>query len=60
MRLTSVPNGSSVPLPARLAQLARWIGNIVSEPATAWWAAKYLTLHPYLLDQIELTRGTDS
>ena len=54
MRLTSAPNGSSVPLPARLAQLARWIGSIVSEPATAWWAAKYLTLHPYLLDQIEL------
>jgi len=42
------------PLPPRLWHLARWIGRILGEPVTAWWAAGYPVLHPHLLDQVEL------
>ena len=42
------------PLSLRLLfRLARWIAKIVHEPVVPWWAARYLSLHPKLLDEIE-------
>jgi len=41
------------PLPPRLTYLADWIVKIAHEPVAPWWAAKYPTLHPYLLGWIE-------
>ena len=40
-------------LSLRLFQLTRWIGKIVHEPVVPWWAARYSSLHPRLLDEIE-------
>ena len=53
-RLAGVAGGSTVPLPSRLAHVARWIEKVAPEPVTAWWAAKYHTLHPDLLNGMEL------
>ena len=36
-----------------LFRLARWIAKIVHEPVVPWWAARYSSLHPKLLDEIE-------
>jgi len=42
------------PLSLRLLfRLARWIAKIVHEPVVPWWAARYSSLHPKLLDEIE-------
>ena len=41
------------PLSFRLFHLARWIAKIVHEPVVPWWAARYSSLHPKLLDEIE-------
>ena len=41
------------PLSFRLFHLARWIAKIAHEPVVPWWAARYSTLHPKLLDEIE-------
>jgi hypothetical protein len=44
----------------RLRQLGFWIQNVASEPATVWWAAGQLGLHPEIQEQIrfELEHGT--
>ena len=41
------------PLSLRLFQLTRWIAKIAHEPVVPWWAARYSSLHPKLLDEIE-------
>ena len=41
------------PLSFRLFHLARWIAKIAREPVVPWWAARYSSLHPKLLDEIE-------
>ena len=41
------------PLSFRLFHLARWIAKIAHEPVVPWWAARYSSLHPKLLDEIE-------
>ncbi len=41
------------PLSPRLFQLARWIAKIAHEPVAPWWAARYSSLHPSLLGEIE-------
>lgn len=41
------------PLSFRLFHLARWIAKIAHEPVVPWWAARYSSLHPRLLDEIE-------
>ncbi len=37
----------------RLFDLIQWIAKIVHEPVVPWWAARYSSLHPKLLDEIE-------
>ena len=41
------------PLSFRLFHLAQWIAKIAHEPVVPWWAARYSSLHPKLLDEIE-------
>ena len=41
------------PLSFRLFHLARWIAKIAHEPVVPWWAARYSSLHPKLLDELE-------
>ena len=41
------------PLSFRLFHLARWTAKIAREPVVPWWAARYSSLHPKLLDEIE-------
>ena len=53
-QLPDLRGGPTSPLPSRLGQLAGWIAKVVPEPVTAWWVARYWTLHPNLLNQIEL------
>ena len=36
----------------RMFHLARWIGNVAHQPVVPWWAARYMRLHPVLLDEI--------
>src|SRR5438046_10712217 len=50
-------DGQTAALPDRLSSLARWIGQTLNEPASAWWAAGHGTLHETLLDQIEWHLG---
>jgi len=52
-RLAGISRQWADPLSPRLFHLARWIGRVAHEPVTVWWAAKYTTLHPKMLDQIE-------
>ena len=40
-------------LSPRLFQLARWIAKAAHEPVAPWWAARYSSLHPHLLGEIE-------
>ncbi|MFP3586887.1 SIR2 family protein [Paraburkholderia sp. SIMBA_055] len=39
-------------LPARLADLGQWVIRIADHPATVWWAAKQLPLHPHIQERI--------
>lgn len=39
-------------LPIRLAQLGIWIAKIADEPASVWWAAHQIALHPDIQRQI--------
>ena len=59
-RLAGIGRQHVPPLPARLVHLAEWIVKIAHEPVAPWWAAKYPTLHPYLLDRIEWRVGQSS
>jgi hypothetical protein len=56
-RLGSFGGRQTVALPDRLFSLARWIGQNLNEPTSAWWAAGHGTLHDRLLDQIEWHLG---
>jgi hypothetical protein len=53
-RLANVGGRWANRLPPRLFHLARWIGKVVWEPTTVWWASGYPMVHSSLLDQIEL------
>ena len=41
------------PLSFRLFDLIQWIAKIAHEPVVPWWAARYSSLYPKLLDEIE-------
>ena len=41
------------PLSHRLSHLVLWIGKIAHEPVAPWWAARYSSLHPDLLGELE-------
>jgi hypothetical protein len=56
-RLGSFGGRQTTALPDRLFSLARWIGQNLNEPTSAWWAAGHGTLHDTLLDQIEWQLG---
>ena len=56
-RLAGISRQHVASLPTRLVHLAEWIMKIAHEPVAPWWAAKYPTLHPYLLDRIEWRVG---
>ena len=56
-RLGSFGGRQTAALSDRLFSLARWIGQTINEPASAWWAAGHGTLHDTLLDQIEWQLG---
>jgi SIR2-like domain len=56
-RLSGFGGRQTAALPDRLFSLARWIGQTINEPASAWWAAGHGTLHDTLLDQIEWQLG---
>ena len=53
LRLAGMPSIENIPLPPRLFQLALWIVKIAHEPVALWWAAKYPSLHPFLIVRIE-------
>ena len=48
-----------IPLPPRLFRLALWIVRVSHEPMALWWAAKYQSLHPFLLYRIKLRLRQD-
>ncbi len=52
-RLGGRPAAGQEPVPARLWNLIRWIGNSFRSPTIAWWAVRQFGLHPRLLDHIE-------
>ena len=56
-RLGSFGGRQTAALPDRLFSLARWIGQAIDEPASAWWAAGHETLHDMLLGMIEWHLG---
>jgi len=51
---TNVPG-----LPARLAEIGTWIMKVSEQPASVWWAARQLGLHPDIQERIQwrLERG---
>jgi hypothetical protein len=53
-RLAGVWRDRADPLSPRLFHFARWITKIAIDPTVVWWAADYKSLHPNLLNQIEL------
>ena len=52
-RLGSFGGRQTAALPDRLFYLARWISQVINEPAAAWWAAGHGSLHEMVLSQIE-------
>ena len=56
-RLAGISRQHVAPLPSRLVHLAEWIVKIAHEPVAPWWAAKYASFHPYLLDRIQWRVG---
>lgn len=44
---TNVPN-----LPSRLYEIGTWIAKVADQPASVWWAASQLGLHPDIQKQI--------
>lgn len=52
--LPNLRGESTMALPSKLARLVGWIVKVVPEPVTAWWVARCWTLHPNLLNLIEL------
>ena len=51
-RLAGIGRECNGPLPPDLYHLARWIGTVAHHPVVPWWAARYLRLHPIVLDEI--------
>ncbi len=45
---TNVPR-----LPSRLAEIGIWIMKVADQPASVWWAASQLGLHPDIQEQIQ-------
>jgi hypothetical protein len=54
-RLTNLTGRAMAQIPPRLFHMSRWIAKNIADPVTPWWAAKQLTLHPELLNQIDFT-----
>jgi hypothetical protein len=52
-RLGGFRRSHAAALPDRLFSLARWIVQVIHEPAAAWWAAGQGSLHDTLSSQIE-------
>ena len=52
-RLAGSSGHAADPISPRLFYVSRWFGKVLDQPASIWWAAGYLTLHPGLTDQIE-------
>src|SRR4029077_3053674 len=52
-RLGSFRGRQTAALPDRLFSLARWIVQVINDPAAAWWAAGHGSLHETLMSQIE-------
>lgn len=48
------------PLPQRLSALIGWVVKVCEMPATLWWAARYRSLHPKLINAIEHRLKTDN
>jgi hypothetical protein len=46
-------------LPTRLVHVGLWLTSVAHQPAALWWAARYSTLHPSVLDGIERRLLTD-
>ena len=53
LRLAGMPGLEHIPLPPRLFQLALWIVKIAHDPVALWWAARYSSLHPFLIVRID-------
>jgi hypothetical protein len=45
--------GASQSTPKRLTHLVNWIGKSINSPVLAWWAMRYIGLHPGLLARLE-------
>ena len=56
-RLAGIGRGYQGPMSPRMFHLARWIGRVAHQPVVPWWAARYVCLHPFLLDEIR--RGVE-
>lgn len=51
-RLAGIGREYQGPMSSRMFHLARWIGRVAHQPVVPWWAARYVRLHPFLLDEI--------
>lgn len=49
----------SIDLPSRLVQIGAWLTSVAHQPAALWWAARYPTLHPSVLNGIDRRLLTD-
>ena len=47
-RLAGVNEHAANPLSPRLFYISRWFGRMLDQPASLWWAAGYVSLHPRL------------
>lgn len=52
-RLAGVHERAADPLSPRLFYISRWFGKTLDQPASLWWAAGYIYLHPRLEEQID-------
>ena len=39
-------------LPPRLRQMGEWLGKVSHQPASVWWAAHQIALHPYIQQEV--------
>jgi len=40
-------------LPSRLDELGMWIGKVAGQPASVWWAANQIGIHPFVQHRIK-------
>ncbi|WP_375157618.1 SIR2 family protein [Bradyrhizobium sp. RDT46] len=52
-RLAGIHDFEATRLPSRLFFIARWLARVMDQPASAWWAGGYYSLHRGLIFQIE-------